>query len=134
MLRDPDGVGKVLRALRALGLRVAIDDFGTGYSSLSHLKRFPIDTLKIDKTFVSDILHDREDAAIVAAVIAMARALDLEVIAEGVETEAQRTLLAEQGCDAYQGYLFSPALPISEFDAMLERHERSQLPTEGSRS
>ena len=125
MLRDPDGVGKVLRALRELGLRVAIDDFGTGYSSLSHLKRFPIDTLKIDKTFVSDILHDREDAAIVSAVIAMARALDLEVIAEGVETEAQRALLAAQGCDAYQGFLFSPALPIGEFDAMLQRHLNS---------
>jgi len=125
MLADPDGVGKVLRALRELGLRVAIDDFGTGYSSLSHLKRFPIDTLKIDKTFVSDILHDREDAAIVTAVVAMARALDLEVIAEGVETEAQRALLAEQGCDAYQGYLFSPALPVVEFDAMLKRHQNS---------
>ena len=94
MLRDPDGVGKVLRALRTLGLRVAIDDFGTGYSSLSHLKRFPIDTIKIDKTFVADILHDREDAAIVSAVIEMARALDLDVIAEGVETEEQRAFLA----------------------------------------
>ena len=125
MLGDPDGVGKVLRALRELGLRVAIDDFGTGYSSLSHLKRFPIDTLKIDKTFVADILHDREDTAIVSAVIAMARALDLEVIAEGVETEAQRALLAKLRCDAYQGYLFSPALPIVEFDAMLARHHYS---------
>ena len=122
MMRDPDGVGNVLRALRALGVRVAIDDFGTGYSSLSHLKRFPIDTLKIDQTFVADILHDREDAAIVSAVIAMARALDLEVIAEGVETEAQRMLLAAQGCDAFQGYLFSPALPIAEFDQLLQRH------------
>ena len=122
MLRDPDGVGNVLRTLRELGLRVAIDDFGTGYSSLSHLKRFPIDTLKIDKTFVADILQDRGDAAIVSAVVAIARALDLEVIAEGVETEAQRALLQTQGCDAYQGYLFSPALPIAEFDAMLQRH------------
>ncbi len=126
MLRDPDGVGKVLKALRELGLRVAIDDFGTGYSSLSHLKRFPIDTLKIDKTFVSDMLHDREDAAIVSAVIAMARALDLEVIAEGVETEAQRATLAALGCDAYQGYFFSAALPIVKFDAMLQRHHQSQ--------
>ena len=122
MLRDPDGVGNVLRALRELGLRVAIDDFGTGYSSLSHLKRFPIDTLKIDKTFVADILQDRGDAAIVSAVVAIARALNLEVIAEGVETDAQRVLLQAQGCDAYQGYLFSPALPIAEFDAMLRRH------------
>lgn len=132
MLRDPDGVGKILRALRELGLRVAIDDFGTGYSSLSHLKKFPIDTLKIDKTFVSDMLHDREDAAIVSAVIAMARALDLEVIAEGVETEAQRALLAGQGCDAYQGYLFSAAIPIKEFDAMLVRHCQHLPASEGN--
>ena len=124
MLRDPDGVGKVLRALRDMGMRVAIDDFGTGYSSLSHLKRFPIDTLKIDQTFVSDILHDREGAAIVSAVIAMAQALELEVVAEGVESEAQRALLAKQGCDSYQGFLFSPALPIAEFDAMLlQQHQ-----------
>jgi len=102
MLRDPDGVGKVLRAVRTLGLRVAIDDFGTGYSSLSHLKRFPIDTIKIDKTFVADILRDREDAAIVSAVIAMASALDLDVIAEMVETEEQRAFLAAKGCDTYQ--------------------------------
>ncbi|MEO8384373.1 MAG: PAS domain-containing protein [Betaproteobacteria bacterium] len=121
MLRDPDGVGRVLRALRTLGIRVAIDDFGTGYSSLSHLKRFPIDTIKIDKTFVDDILRDREDAAIVSAVIAMARALDLDVIAEGVETEEQRAFLAARGCDAYQGYLFSKAVPIAEFDSMLTR-------------
>lgn len=125
MMRDPDGVGTVLRALRALGVRVAIDDFGTGYSSLSHLRRFPIDTLKIDKTFVSDILHDRQAAAIVSAVIAMARALDLEVIAEGVETEAQRALLHDQGCDAFQGYLFSPALCVAEFDALLRQQRQS---------
>ena len=136
MLRDPDGVGNVLRELRALGLRVAIDDFGTGYSSLSHLKRFPINTLKIDKTFVSDIVQDRKDAAIVSAVIAMARALEMEVVAEGVETEAQRTLLAKQGCDAYQGFLFSGALPLLEFDAMLARHHQScdVKPADGAQS
>ena len=124
MLRDPEGVGRTLAALREMGLRVAIDDFGTGYSSLSHLKRFPIDTLKIDKTFVADILTDRDNSAIVSAVIALARALDMEVIAEGVETEAQRALLATQGCDAYQGYLFSRALPAHEFEALLHRHTR----------
>ena len=125
MLRDPEGVGRTLTALREMGLRVAIDDFGTGYSSLSHLKRFPIDTLKIDKTFVADILTDRDDTAIVSAVIALARALDMQVIAEGVETEAQRALLAAQGCDAYQGYLFSRALPAAEFEALLLRHSRA---------
>ena len=125
MLRDPEGVGRTLTALREMGLRVAIDDFGTGYSSLSHLKRFPIDTLKIDKTFVADVLTDRDDTAIVSAVIALARALDMEVIAEGVETEAQRALLAAHGCDAYQGYLFSRALPAPEFEALMNRHARN---------
>ena len=125
MLRDPDGVGRALASLREMGLRVAIDDFGTGYSSLSHLKRFPIDTLKIDKSFVADILTDRGDSAIVSAIIALARALDMEVIAEGVETTAQRDLLAAQGCDAYQGYLFSPALPAAQFVAMLQSQQPS---------
>jgi diguanylate cyclase (GGDEF)-like protein/PAS domain S-box-containing protein len=121
VLHDPQGVGQTLAKLREMGLRVAIDDFGTGYSSLSHLKRFPIDTLKIDKTFVADILTDKDDAAIVSAVIAMARALEIEVIAEGVETEAQRALLASLGCDSYQGFLFSRPLPVDEFDALLDR-------------
>lgn len=121
MLHDPQGVGQTLARLREMGLRVAIDDFGTGYSSLSHLKRFPIDTLKIDKTFVADILTDKDDTAIVSAVIAMARALEIEVIAEGVETEAQRALLSSLGCDSYQGYLFSRPLPAGEFEALLER-------------
>ena len=123
MLRDPDGVGRTLASLREMGLRVAIDDFGTGYSSLSHLKRFPIDTLKIDKSFVADILTDRGDSAIVCAIIALARALDLEVIAGGVETAAQRDMLAAQGCDAYQGFLFSPALPAARFEALLQSQQ-----------
>ncbi|MBL0124971.1 MAG: PAS domain-containing protein [Betaproteobacteria bacterium] len=127
MLRDPEGVGRTLAALREMGLRVAIDDFGTGYSSLSHLKRFPIDTLKIDKSFVADIMTDHDDTAIVSAVIALARALDIEVIAEGVETEAQRAMLAAQGCDAYQGYLFSRALPAREFEALLLMHARTAI-------
>ena len=122
MLLDPEGVGRTLEQLRQHGVRVAIDDFGTGYSSLSHLKRFPIDILKIDKTFVADILTERDDTAIVSAVIALARALDMEVVAEGVETEAQRVLLAGHGCDAYQGYLFSKPLPAAEFEALLARN------------
>ena len=122
MLLDPEGVGRTLEQLREFGVRVAIDDFGTGYSSLSHLKRFPIDILKIDKTFVADILTERDDTAIVSAVIALARALDMEVVAEGVETEAQRVLLASNGCDAYQGYLFSKPLPAAEFEALLARN------------
>ncbi len=120
LLRDPDGVGKTLLALRQHGVRVAIDDFGTGFSSLTHLKRFRIDSLKIDRSFVADILLDRDDAAIVSAVIALAHALEIEVVAEGVETEEQRALLTQQGCEAYQGYLFSPAVPAAEFEQMVK--------------
>lgn len=120
LLRDPDGVGKTLLALRKHGIRVAIDDFGTGFSSLTHLKRFRVDTLKIDRSFVADILLDRDDAAIVSAVIALAHALEIEVVAEGVETREQRALLAQQGCEAYQGYLFSPAVPAAEFEQMVK--------------
>lgn len=121
LLRDPEGVGRTLAALRRTGVRVAIDDFGTGFSSLTHLKRFQIDTLKIDRSFVSDILIDRDDAAIVSAVIALSHALEIDVVAEGVETEEQRALLSQQGCEAYQGYLFSKPLPAIEFEALARR-------------
>ncbi len=121
MLRDPEGVGQTLAELRDFGVRVAIDDFGTGYSSLSHLKRFPIDTLKVDKTFVAGIDVDRGDHAIVAAVIALARALDIDVVAEGVETQAQLDALRALGCDAFQGYLFSRPVKSRDFKAMAQR-------------
>lgn len=127
MLRDPEGVGRTVSALRAVGVSVAIDDFGTGYSSLSHLKRFPIDTLKIDRSFVADVLTDRDDAAIVYAVIALAHALEINVVAEGVETEAQRVLLAQQGCGAYQGYLFSRPLPVADFEALVRKHQSDPI-------
>jgi diguanylate cyclase (GGDEF)-like protein/PAS domain S-box-containing protein len=107
--------GRVLRALGALGCTIAVDDFGTGYSSLSYLKRLPIDTVKIDRAFVRDIVSDPDDAAIVGAVVAMARKLKLEVVAEGVETAQQLDVLRELGCDRYQGFLFSPALAPEEF-------------------
>jgi diguanylate cyclase (GGDEF)-like protein/PAS domain S-box-containing protein len=126
MLKDPEGVGHTITALRESGISVAIDDFGTGYSSLSHLKRFPIDTLKIDRSFVADVLTDRDDAAIVAAVIALAKALDIRVVAEGVETETQRAHLAALGCHAFQGYLVSPALARKDFEALLKRHNRNR--------
>ena len=119
MLRDPEGVGLALAMLRGIGVRVAIDDFGTGYSSLSHLKRFPIDTLKVDRSFVMDVTTDPGDAAIVAAVIALGRTLDLDVVAEGVETEEQRSLLAAHGCNAWQGYLMSRPVPAEEFRTLL---------------
>jgi diguanylate cyclase (GGDEF)-like protein/PAS domain S-box-containing protein len=108
--------GRVLRALGALGCTIAVDDFGTGYSSLSYLKRLPIDTVKIDRAFVRDIVSDPDDTAIVGAVVAMARKLKLEVVAEGVETAQQLEVLRELGCDRYQGFVFSPALPPEEFE------------------
>jgi diguanylate cyclase (GGDEF)-like protein len=103
-----------LRALKEMGLHIAIDDFGTGYSSLSYLKRFPIDTLKIDRSFVQEITTDTDSAAITKAIIAMAHSLKLRVLAEGVETEEQLAFLRENGCQALQGFLFSKPLPYDE--------------------
>jgi diguanylate cyclase (GGDEF)-like protein len=104
-----------LDALKALGVMVYLDDFGTGYSSLAYLKRFRIDGLKIDSSFVRDIGTDSDDTALTGAIIALGRALHLGVVAEGVETEAQLNFLREEGCDEVQGFLFSKALPYDEF-------------------
>jgi len=109
----------VLTRLAQLGVRVSIDDFGTGYSSLAYLKRFPVHALKIDRSFVRDIHSDREDAAIVQAIITLAKALDLGVVAEGVETGEQLAYLANLGCDRYQGYYFSRAQPPKELLELL---------------
>jgi len=108
MLTNTSNVLETLRALRAAGAQVALDDFGTGYSSLSYLKRFPVDYVKVDRSFVDGVATDEDDAAIVAAIVAMSHALDLEVIAEGVEQHAQALVLQQMGCDLAQGYLIDP--------------------------
>jgi len=110
----------LLQALKDLGVSISIDDFGTGYSSLSYLKRLPIDTLKIDRSFVRELETSSDNAAIVAAIIAMSKSLKLKVVAEGVETQGQMTRLFDQGCQLMQGFLFSPAVPGDDFPAMLK--------------
>ncbi|MBI4967741.1 MAG: EAL domain-containing protein [Rhodospirillales bacterium] len=127
-MRDPKQASAVIAQLAEMGLKCAIDDFGTGYSSLAVLKRFPIRKLKVDRSFVIDIDHDANDAAIVQAVIAMAHALNLVVVAEGVETESHLRFLRGLGCDQMQGYLFSKPLPADEMAKLLIEGRRLSLP------
>ena len=114
----------ILGSLRDLGVRLAIDDFGTGYSSLGYLKRFPLDVLKIDKSFVDDIPDKKDDMEIAATIVAMAKTLRLQVLAEGVETTAQLDFLRSQGCDFYQGYLKHPPMPVEKFEIILKEHSQ----------
>jgi EAL domain-containing protein (putative c-di-GMP-specific phosphodiesterase class I) len=119
LLQDADSTLLALRRLKEAGVSLSVDDFGTGYSSLSYLKRFPIDTLKIDRSFVKDLHCDADDAAICAAILAMARQLGLNVVAEGVESEQQLEFLRRHGCNQIQGFLCSKALSATDFSAML---------------
>jgi diguanylate cyclase (GGDEF)-like protein/PAS domain S-box-containing protein len=121
LMGDPDGVVTALRQLKDLGLQLAIDDFGTGYSSLSRLKQFPIDRLKIDRSFVREVPQNQDDVAIAMAVIAMAKSMDLKVIAEGVENQEQQRFLQEKQCNEVQGYYLSRPLPAPEIGALLRK-------------
>ncbi len=124
IMKDPEQAIEKLHELKLMGIRVAIDDFGTGYSSLNYLKRFPIDTLKIDKSFVSDVCKDPHDTAIVRAIITLGHALDLTVIAEGVETQEQLQYLISLDCDVVQGFLFSKSLSTTAFEELLVEQQR----------
>ncbi len=119
LMDDMEVVIPKLRELRRLGVRIAIDDFGTGYSSLSYLQQFPINTLKIDRSFVCDIRAEEGDASIINAIVAMARGLKLDLIAEGVENRTQLRYLHSQGCSEVQGFIFSPAVPAAEVQLLL---------------
>jgi diguanylate cyclase (GGDEF)-like protein/PAS domain S-box-containing protein len=126
MSNAEENVG-ILHELSERGVSISLDDFGTGYSSLSYLKRFPIDIVKIDKSFVRDLVSDPDDAAIIRAIIAMARSLKLKVTAEGVETADQLAMLRKLRCNVYQGFLFSPPLPARDFERYLARRQTEPL-------
>ncbi|HSV54073.1 MAG TPA: EAL domain-containing protein, partial [Burkholderiaceae bacterium] len=124
LVSDMDETITKMAALKSRGVGFSLDDFGTGYSSLYYLKRLPLDQLKIDQSFVRDLLVNPNDAAIVRTIIALAQSLGFGVIAEGVENDAQRQFLAEHHCHAYQGYLFSRPLPADQLKDFLEQHAK----------
>jgi diguanylate cyclase (GGDEF)-like protein len=127
VLIDDFGRGQaILRRLKSLGVKIAMDDFGTGYSSLSYLQSFPFDKIKVDRSFVSDLETNNNNAAIVRAVITLARSLNLPVLAEGVETEAQRLILNQEGCDQIQGYLIGKPLPILNYASIINSLQRDK--------
>src|SRR5258705_13427534 len=125
VMKQPEQATEKLHELRRMGIKIAIDEFGTGYSSLSYLKRFPLDTLKIDKSFMGDVCTDLDDRAIVRAIVTLGHALDLTVIAEGVETREQLDYLTELECDVVQGFLFSKSLSSKDFGELLIEHRRN---------
>jgi EAL domain-containing protein (putative c-di-GMP-specific phosphodiesterase class I) len=119
-MEDLPDTRKILHELGRLGVRLSVDDFGIGYSALSYLKRFPVNGLKIDKSFISGLPTDRGDVSLVEAIIAMARSLHIEITAEGVETEEQLQFLRQRGCDFVQGYHLSEPLPAERFSDLME--------------
>jgi EAL domain-containing protein (putative c-di-GMP-specific phosphodiesterase class I) len=122
VMRNAEHAARLLARLKVMGVHVAMDDFGTGYSSLAGLNRFPIDTIKIDRTFIQGLPGDNDDATLTKAIIAMAHSLRLKTVAEGVETREQLEFLRGHGCDEIQGYYFSPPQPFDGLEAMLRKH------------
>jgi EAL domain-containing protein (putative c-di-GMP-specific phosphodiesterase class I) len=120
LMSDVERAVARLQELRDMGFKVSLDDFGTGYSSLGYLKRFPIDELKIDRSFVTDVWRGGRDGAIAVSIIALGRVFGLQVVAEGVETMGQSTFLLAHGCTQQQGYLFAKPMPDADFNALLE--------------
>lgn len=125
LLADVEDTIAKMATLRSYGVGFSLDDFGTGYSSLAYLKRLPLTQLKIDQSFVRDVLTDPNDAAIARTVVALANSLGLSVIAEGVETEEQRVFLARNHCHSWQGYLLSKAIPAAEFEQLARKYNQS---------
>ena len=132
LIEDMEGTVAKMIELKKIGIGLSLDDFGTGYSSLSYLKSLPLDQLKIDQSFIRDVLVDPNDAAIACAIVSLSQILGLSVIAEGVETEAQRIFLVKHGCQTYQGFLFSPPLPAEQFEEYV--HERLMASTDFPRT
>jgi len=130
VIQNPEVCIAKMRSLRAKGITFSIDDFGTGYSSLSYLKRFPIDTLKIDRSFISDAINNKGDQEIIKTIIAMARNLNIDAVAEGVETQEQREFLASYGCNSMQGFLFAHPVPVEKFKDLLELQRQPTAPPE----
>ena len=122
VMHDANQAVKILVGLRDMGMTIAIDDFGTGYSSLGYLKKFPINTLKVDQSFIRDLTKDSDDDAIVLAIIYLAHGLGLDVVAEGVETSEQQEFLSKHNCGSIQGYLFSHPLPPEQFAKFVQEH------------
>jgi EAL domain-containing protein (putative c-di-GMP-specific phosphodiesterase class I) len=124
--RGADYVERALKTLSQAGVQIALDDFGTGYASLSHLKQFPVDVLKIDRSFVSELGHNADAAAIIHAVVNLGHSLNIEVVAEGIETADQAQRLTEKGCQYGQGHLFSPAVQAADVPSILTRFARAK--------
>jgi EAL domain-containing protein (putative c-di-GMP-specific phosphodiesterase class I) len=130
VMEDPQHALTTLKHLHGMGIRLAIDDFGTGYSSLSYLKKFPVNMLKIDQSFVADIAIDQDDAAIVDSIIAMSHRLNLKVIAEGIEHKNQLDFLRQHECDIGQGFYYAKPMPFKTFTQLLNHEQNTSVITD----